>query len=1016
MSAAKEDVISPDEMRKRLYQTFKNRGVLDTLKTQLRNQLIQELKHPVLRGEVALKPVPVEADSVLVQASNSLVADHLRNVGYEYTLSVFYPECGLEKDKVFSTRDLLQLMKISPRSALYKSLTSSMQKDGTKGFLMKLLIELTDHHLHRERCDTDTQTDSTPQYRESLAEKLQMIDDQFAALHHQGNKWESLEAKLAEYRKEIEAQVQAEMNQQLQHFKEVELARLKLEEKEKSQKEVSELRREMERTYQIKSEALINREKNAIERLQKQQEIEEKEIYAQRQSLLKEIETVRNREAELKQRIEAFEMNCRLQDEKTKTTEEALRRRELAVKTIEDTYDQKLKNELLKYQLELKEEYLKRTEKVTEDEKRIKAESLHLRKELAVLDQKTEEQRRAIAEVKRLQVELDAAMSQISLLTQQTKLLKERLEETTDYPVLKRERLELQAQVRLITRHLEDTQEENRQFKAALRQPTAEYLALQTEVRKMENARKLDEEEFENQKQVLETQLQNEIERSAQLKAQLMECEERAEWLATHAEDVKMQLKQTQLALENEVFRNPKPSLVDRSVLDLTADRIVPPDLYVDGPVQKSRRVPGGSLFEPAAGLASTSQRHLRPRGSSLDPDTELVAGAKARIRELEKEAESLEEAYRNYQHRVIQAAALSAPPPGPQSPQQQHCVALSGISSASPSRVTFADDMLGSRELLSGQFNGHLLDSLSIFGGAETAGVQTPPERNSPRRLSSTPLSTSKRKSRRGTAEDKDHSHTASHHSLPEWQIPPRDHPSSSADISVLGSPPLKSTAREHASFQKPTEGLLSSGSSPPPEKISVQDLTEPSGDHSDIPKQLESDVSHQSGENMNRHSVTTPEPAIATSQQDLESVEHQAAEQQDTEEEEEAERWELERKQREARRLQERQEAMEREQRELERLMEEEQQHREPSLKGPAGNDTASKDPEGEEADPRSKTDPLEKYMKIVMQNKERGQQEPSSSKEAREQESSIAEILSEKDESIAALSHDDADDDFW
>lgn len=36
-------------------------------------------------------------------------------------------------------------------------------------------------------------------------------------------------------------------------------------------------------------------------------QIEEKEIYVQRQALLKEIEAVRNREAELRHRTEAFE-------------------------------------------------------------------------------------------------------------------------------------------------------------------------------------------------------------------------------------------------------------------------------------------------------------------------------------------------------------------------------------------------------------------------------------------------------------------------------------------------------------------------------------------------------------------------------------------------------------------------------------------------------------------------------------------------------------------------------------
>lgn len=46
-----------------------------------------------------------------------------------------------------------------------------------------------------------------------------------------------------------------------------------MEEKVQTQKEISELRHELERTHQAKSEALISREKNAIERLQKQQEV-----------------------------------------------------------------------------------------------------------------------------------------------------------------------------------------------------------------------------------------------------------------------------------------------------------------------------------------------------------------------------------------------------------------------------------------------------------------------------------------------------------------------------------------------------------------------------------------------------------------------------------------------------------------------------------------------------------------------------------------------------------------------
>lgn len=70
--------------------------------TQLRNQLIHELMHPVLSGEVKPPSISVEGSTLLIGASNSLVADHLQRCGYEYSLSVFFPESGLAKEKVNS--------------------------------------------------------------------------------------------------------------------------------------------------------------------------------------------------------------------------------------------------------------------------------------------------------------------------------------------------------------------------------------------------------------------------------------------------------------------------------------------------------------------------------------------------------------------------------------------------------------------------------------------------------------------------------------------------------------------------------------------------------------------------------------------------------------------------------------------------------------------------------------------------------------------------------------------------
>lgn len=101
-------------------------------------------------------------------------------------------------------------------------------------------------------------------------------------------------------------------------------------------------------------------------------------------------------------------------------------------------------------------------------------------------------------------------------------------------------------------------------------------------------------------------------------------------------------------ALENEVLRNPKPSLVDRSVLEFTAGKLVPPDIYVDKALLSSS-VGCDDIYKPDGAWRG----HKDPWCESPGSDNDLVAEAMARFQELQKEAETLEEAYRNYQQRA---------------------------------------------------------------------------------------------------------------------------------------------------------------------------------------------------------------------------------------------------------------------------------------------------------------------------------------------------------------------------
>ncbi|XP_030057442.1 centriole and centriolar satellite protein OFD1 isoform X4 [Microcaecilia unicolor] len=955
--------LSQDELRKRLYQTFKNRGVLDTLKTQLRNQLIRELKNPTLRGELRSQPLAVEGGSLLARASNSLVADHLHRSGYEYSLSVFYPECGLQQEKLFTVQDLLQLMKINPKSKLYKSLTSDIQQENKKGFLMQILMELTNHHMCKESHDVETQTISTQPYRESLVDKLRLIDREFAEIYPQRQRLESLEAKLTECRKQMEQQLQSEMATKLQYFKEVEIAKIRLEEKENSRKELVAMQQELEKRFQMKSEGLMSREKNAIERLQMHQEIEAKETYSQRQGLLKDIEMVRSREMELKQRIEAFELSQKLQEEKNKSIEEALRCRELAVRNIEDTYDQKLKNELLKYQIELKEEYVKRTRKVTEDEKKNKEEAIRLREEASVIDSKKEEIHKAVSRVEELELELNSANAQVSVLTRQNQLLTENLKETKDYPQLKAEKLELQTQIKFLRQQLEESHKELQQLRDKLSYPTAEQIALQAELRRAENGRKFDQDEFKTHKELLEKQLQNEADRCAKLTSQLLNCEDTTRRLNGQVEELKLQLQQTQLG--------------------------------------------GGS-----------STRYRQPVGkvsSSPDSDIEFVAMTKMRIKELEKEAAYLEEAYRNYQKRLTHSAVRSSPQVRTRSPPSLS-TALSRIPCTSHQKVTFREHIIPQQPKMMGR----AFSEINIHGTdliADSIPVQS--YVSSPRRLSSTPLSQVDRMSRnRIVSEDKSGSYLCSPHHSPRCLSPIQkpEHLSSAVPAPSTLVPEVPIVNRHTTSTQQLPAISADFSDSSKPQKLLFEDLEESDSslhNQEDIPEQAENDAPFPSGDINNWNQVTATVPVIATSQQVSVVEEEKQSEAEERREKDESEG-------------QDSREAIDREQKEIVVVEEEKKSLFQELMEEPQGMDENQEEtkmdklelsvPSEKVPSADSSANPLEKYMQIILQSKDHELANKNSGKEEVEDVSLLKSLSNERDDSIAAISAEEPEEDFW
>uniref|UniRef100_F6TGA2 OFD1 centriole and centriolar satellite protein n=1 Tax=Callithrix jacchus TaxID=9483 RepID=F6TGA2_CALJA len=952
------DVLSQDELRKKLYQTFKDRGILDTLKTQLRNQLIHELMHPVLSGELQPRSISVEGSSLFIGASNSLVADHLQRCGYEYSLSVFFPESGLAKEKVFTMQDLLQLIKINPTSSLYKSLVSGSDKDNQKGFLMHFLKELAEYHQAKEGCNMETQTSSIFS-RDSLAEKLQLIDDQFADAYPQRVKFESLEIKLNEYKREIEEQLRAEMCQKLKIFKDTEIAKIKMEAKKKYEKELAMFQNDFEKACQAKSEALILREKSTLERIQKHQEIETKEIYAQRQLLLKDMDLLRGREAELKQRVEAFEL----------------------------------------YQLELKDNYIIRTNQLIEVERKNKEKAAHLQEELIAINSKKEELSQSVNRMKELELELESVKAQFLAITKQNHMLSEKVKEMSDYSLLKEEKLELLAQNKLLKQQLEESRNENLRLLNRLAQPAPEFAVFQKELWKAEKAIAVEHEEFESRRQALHKQLQEEIKHSTQLRTQILGYKVSIKRLTTQVADLKLQLKQTQTALENEVYCNPKQSVIDRSVSGLINGNMVPcigelSGDFLNNPFKQENVLAGmvasGITNYPDAGV----------EGSSPDSELEFVANAKARVKELQQEAEGLEKAFRSYHRRVIKNSAKS-PLPAKSLPSLHLLEPFRNTTFSSAERHIFAEDRVVSEQPQVGTFKEERNDILEALTGSAASRLC---RGTSSRRLSSTPLPRAKRSLESEMyREGLGRSHVASPSPCPDRMTLP----SPTESRHSLSIAPFSPPEQKAGLYQRQTE-LQNKSEFSDVDKLAFKDNedSESSFEYAgNVPRQFEMDGLSPAGDMPPVGTDAAAEPL---------SYQHPSIDQKQIDEKEEEkirEQQVKERRQREERSQSNLQEILERERRELEKL---DQERRMPdkSVKIEMENELEMSNQEMKDKSAHSEN-PLEKYMKIIQQEKDQELADKSSQKMV--QEGSPVDTLqsSDKVESLTGFSPEEPDD---
>lgn len=87
---------------------MKKSGVLDSLKSQLRGRLYDQLKLKGEKADVNLKNVQ---NRLSFKIAVSLVADLMKKCDMPYAMSVFLPECGISQE-ILSKSELVDVMSL----------------------------------------------------------------------------------------------------------------------------------------------------------------------------------------------------------------------------------------------------------------------------------------------------------------------------------------------------------------------------------------------------------------------------------------------------------------------------------------------------------------------------------------------------------------------------------------------------------------------------------------------------------------------------------------------------------------------------------------------------------------------------------------------------------------------------------------------------------------------------------------------------------------------------------------
>lgn len=360
--------LSGHEFRSRMYERFKKNGIIDSLKTQMRVQILNQMQQESRMEQPSNLVMEGDGDSAVRkrnlwnQAINGMIAHHLQKTQCTYTLSVFVSEANLRETAQMSDVDLLAMIGVlvpNTTDDYYVQIESTNQaarrlgdmytkKKKQSESILSTIVNLFQHLITLQTHSIEVQTDKSAS---SIDSELEKLDENFLFELEQYKKKSvlSLEQRFAEYQAECDRRAREEIASKVKVFEETVVSTMRLQESAKYREKISQIRDDLEKSYLRKMERLSLRERQVMENLESKGKQLDRELFEHRQSMLREVEKLQLDRSALQKEIQEVEEKKRAMqkrmDEQSKNVEVRIARLTADMKSELNIMKDKLERE-----------------------------------------------------------------------------------------------------------------------------------------------------------------------------------------------------------------------------------------------------------------------------------------------------------------------------------------------------------------------------------------------------------------------------------------------------------------------------------------------------------------------------------------------------------------------------------------------------------------------------------------------------------------------------------------------